>query len=129
MDMKFLDFEQPIAELEAKIDELRYVSDEPGVDINDEVNRLKSKCQSLTRSIFSDLTDWQIAQLARHPQRPYALDYVELRDTLDNVPHLFRTLIQPGGRMWFDRCEPAARPIDTERPDTAIEILRSGTFS
>lgn len=77
MDMKFLAFEQPIAELEAKIDELRYVSDEPGVDINDEVERLKVKCQTLTRSIFADLTDWQIAQLARHPQRPYALDYIE----------------------------------------------------
>ena len=77
MDMKFLDFEQPIAELEAKIDELRYVSDEPGVDINEEVGRLREKCESLTRSIFSDLSDWQIAQLARHPQRPHALDYIE----------------------------------------------------
>ncbi|MFK8016884.1 MAG: acetyl-CoA carboxylase carboxyltransferase subunit alpha [Gammaproteobacteria bacterium] len=77
MDMKFLDFEQPIAELEAKIDQLKYVSDEPGVDINEEVDRLKSKCASETKAIFSDLSDWQIAQLARHPQRPHTSDYLE----------------------------------------------------
>lgn len=77
MDMKFLDFEQPIAELEAKIDELKFVSDEPGVDINEEVERLKNKCESLTKTIFSDLSDWQIAQLARHPLRPYTLDYIQ----------------------------------------------------
>ncbi|MDH3452267.1 MAG: acetyl-CoA carboxylase carboxyl transferase subunit alpha, partial [Gammaproteobacteria bacterium] len=72
----FLDFEQPIAELEAKIEELRFVGDDSEININDEVTRLQKKCASLTRSIFAKLTPWQIAQLARHPQRPYTLDYV-----------------------------------------------------
>jgi acetyl-CoA carboxylase carboxyl transferase subunit alpha len=77
MDLKFLDFEQPIAELEAKIDELRFVGDDSEVNISDEIGRLKAKSESLTRSIFSDLTAWQVAQLARHPLRPYTLDYIE----------------------------------------------------
>ncbi len=76
MDLKFLDFEQPIAELQAKIDELRYVGDDAEINISDEIARLKSKSESLTRSIFSSLTAWQIAQLARHPLRPYTLDYL-----------------------------------------------------
>jgi acetyl-CoA carboxylase carboxyl transferase subunit alpha len=76
MDLKFLDFEQPIAELEAKIDELRFVGDDSEVNISEEIDRLKVKSESLTRSIFSDLTPWQIAQLARHPLRPYTLDYI-----------------------------------------------------
>ncbi len=78
MDLNFLDFEQPIAELEAKIDELRFVGDDSEVNINEEVARLKSKSDSLTRSIFSKLSAWQIAQVARHPGRPYTLDYLEL---------------------------------------------------
>ncbi len=77
MNMNFLDFEQPIAELEAKIDELRYVGDDSVVNLNEEIARLKSKSDSLTRSIFSNLNAWQIAQLARHPARPYTLDYIE----------------------------------------------------
>ena len=77
MDLKFLDFEQPIAELEAKIDELRFVGDDSEVNINDEIGRLKAKSKSLTKSIFSDLSAWQVAQLARHPHRPYTLDYIE----------------------------------------------------
>ncbi len=76
MDLKFLDFEQPIAELEAKIDELRYVGDDSEINISDEITRLKSKSEALTRSIFSSLTAWQVAQLARHPMRPYTLDYL-----------------------------------------------------
>jgi len=76
MDLKFLDFEQPIAELEAKIDELRFVGDDSEVNISDEIARLKAKSESLTRSIFSDLTAWQVAQVARHPLRPYTLDYI-----------------------------------------------------
>lgn len=76
MDLKFLDFEQPIAELEAKIDELRYVGDDAEVNVNDEVARLKAKSESLTRSIFSKLTAWQVAQVARHPMRPYTADYL-----------------------------------------------------
>lgn len=76
MDLKFLDFEQPIAELEAKIDELRYVGDDSEINISDEIARLKSKSEALTRNIFSSLTAWQVAQIARHPLRPYTLDYL-----------------------------------------------------
>jgi len=78
MDLKFLDFEQPIAELEAKIDELRFVGDDSEINISDEIARLKSKSESLTRSIFASLTAWQIAQIARHPLRPYTLDYLAI---------------------------------------------------
>src|SRR5882672_1015507 len=77
MDLKFLDFEQPIAELEARIDALKFVGEDSELNISEEIERLKNKSESLTRSIFSSLTAWQIAQLARHPQRPYTLDYVE----------------------------------------------------
>lgn len=77
MDLNFLDFEQPIAELEAKIDELRFVGDDSKLNISEEIERLKSKSEALTRRIFSNLTPWQVAQLARHPQRPYTLDYIE----------------------------------------------------
>jgi acetyl-CoA carboxylase carboxyl transferase subunit alpha len=77
MDMNFLDFEQPIAELEAKIDELRFVGDDSKLNISEEIDRLKNKSESLTRSIFSNLSPWQVAQLARHPQRPYTLDYTD----------------------------------------------------
>jgi len=76
MNMNFLEFEQPIAELEAKIDELRYIGDDADVNINDEVSKLEAKSKALTQSIFSSLTAWQISQLARHPQRPYTLDYL-----------------------------------------------------
>ena len=77
MNLNFLEFEQPIAELEAKIDELHYVSDDADVNINDEVKKLKEKSGILTKAIFSSLTPWQISQLARHPQRPYAMDYIQ----------------------------------------------------
>jgi acetyl-CoA carboxylase carboxyl transferase subunit alpha len=78
MDLKFLDFEQPIAELEAKIDELRFVADDSEININDEIRKLKGKRDTLTKSIFSKLSAWQIAQVARHPMRPYTADYLEL---------------------------------------------------
>jgi acetyl-CoA carboxylase carboxyl transferase subunit alpha len=74
--MNFLDFEQPIAELEAKIDELKFVSSDAEVNIGEEIARLRAKSRTLTTSIFSNLSQWQIAQLARHPQRPYTLDYI-----------------------------------------------------
>ncbi|MCP3866631.1 MAG: acetyl-CoA carboxylase carboxyltransferase subunit alpha [Gammaproteobacteria bacterium] len=77
MDLNFLEFEQPIAELEAKIEELRMVGDDNEINIQDEISRLQSKCQALMESIFSDLKPWQVAQLARHPQRPYMLDYIQ----------------------------------------------------
>src|ERR1700741_719335 len=76
MKTTFLDFEQPIAELEAKIEELRFVQDDSAVDISDEIDRLQKKSQSLIKDIYSNLTPWQVAQLARHPARPYTLDYV-----------------------------------------------------
>ena len=78
MAVNFLDFEQPIAELEAKIEELGHVTSEGEVNIQDEMNRLRAKSRQLTTSIFSQLTPWQVTQLARHPQRPYTLDYISL---------------------------------------------------
>jgi acetyl-CoA carboxylase carboxyl transferase subunit alpha len=78
INLNFLDFEQPIAELEAKIEELRLVGDDNEINIQDEITRLENKSRSLTESIFTNLKPWQIAQLARHPQRPYLLDYVRL---------------------------------------------------
>jgi len=78
MDLKFLEFEQPIAELEAKIEELRFVGDDSEININEEVARLKNKSEALTKSIFAKLSAWQIAQVARHPMRPYTQDYVDL---------------------------------------------------
>jgi acetyl-CoA carboxylase carboxyl transferase subunit alpha len=76
MAVSFLDFEQPIAELEAKIEELGHLTREKSVNVEEEIGRLRAKSQQLTRSIFANLTPWQITQLARHPQRPYALDYI-----------------------------------------------------
>jgi acetyl-CoA carboxylase carboxyl transferase subunit alpha len=78
MDLNFLEFEQPIAELEAKIEELRFVGDDSEININEEVARLKGKSESLTKSIFAKLSAWQIAQVARHPMRPYTQDYIDL---------------------------------------------------
>ncbi|HZD51705.1 MAG TPA: acetyl-CoA carboxylase carboxyltransferase subunit alpha [Woeseiaceae bacterium] len=78
MDLKFLDFEQPIAELEAKIAELRMVGDDSEINLNEEIGKLKGKLEGLTKSIFSKLSAWQVAQVARHPMRPYTLDYLEI---------------------------------------------------
>ena len=78
MDLKFLDFEQPIAELEAKITELRNVQFDNNINISDALRQLEDRSTALTESIFSDLTDWQISQVSRHPARPYTLDYVDL---------------------------------------------------
>jgi len=78
MNPNYLDFEQPIADLEAKINELKHVGeDNESINLSDEVSRLREKSHSLTRSIFSDLSAWQVSQLARHPQRPYTLDYIK----------------------------------------------------
>src|SRR5258706_4958319 len=76
MKTTFLDFEQPIAELEAKIEELRFVQDDSAVDISEEIERLQKKSETLTRDLYAKLSPWQIAAVARHPQRPYTLDYV-----------------------------------------------------
>jgi acetyl-CoA carboxylase carboxyl transferase subunit alpha len=76
MDLNFLDFEQPVAELEAKIDELRHIGDDNEINIAEEIEHLEGKSRALTEQIFSALTPWQISQLSRHPLRPYFLDYV-----------------------------------------------------
>jgi acetyl-CoA carboxylase carboxyl transferase subunit alpha len=95
MDLNFLDFEQPVAELEAKIDELKYLGDDNAeINIVEEIARLRAKSQTLTKSLFANLTPWQVAQLARHPQRPYTLDY---------IPHLFTDFDElHGDRMYAD---------------------------
>ncbi|MFA7242351.1 MAG: acetyl-CoA carboxylase carboxyltransferase subunit alpha [Sulfuricellaceae bacterium] len=77
MKTAFLDFEQPIAELEAKIEELRYVQDDSALDISEEIARLQKKSQVLTKDIYAKLSSWQISQVARHHQRPYTLDYLQ----------------------------------------------------
>ncbi|GAA5525670.1 acetyl-coenzyme A carboxylase carboxyl transferase subunit alpha [Microbulbifer aestuariivivens] len=77
MNFNFLEFEQPIAELESKIKELQHVGDDNELNIADEVARLREKSRTLTESIYSDLTPWQVVQVARHPQRPYSKDYIE----------------------------------------------------
>ena len=94
MDLKFLDFEQPIAELEAKIEELRFVGNDSEVNINEEVARLRNKSEALTKSIFAKLSAWQVAQVARHPMRPYTLDY--LADIAPDFQELH------GDRMYAD---------------------------
>lgn len=78
MKISFLEFEQPIAELEGKIEQLRFVQDDSAVDISEEISRLDAKSHSLTKEIYAKLTPWQCALVARHPQRPYTLDYLEL---------------------------------------------------
>jgi len=77
MNLNFLDFEQPIAELEAKIEELRYLGNDTEINISEEIGRLQEKSRTLTETIFAKLSSWQVSQLARHPQRPYTLDYIE----------------------------------------------------
>jgi acetyl-CoA carboxylase carboxyl transferase subunit alpha len=94
MTMQFLEFEQPIAELEAKIEELKFLGDDSDINIAEEVKRLQAKSRALTTSIFASLTPWQVAQLARHPQRPYTLDY---------IPLLFTDFLElHGDRMYAD---------------------------
>jgi len=92
MNPDFLDFEQPIAELEAKIQDLRFVSDDAEVNIQEEIQRLEEKCLALTENIFSKLKPWQISQLSRHPRRPYTLDY---------VPQIFTEFVELRGDRAF----------------------------
>ena len=94
MPLQFLDFEQPIAELEAKIEELRFLGDDSELNIAEEIEKLRAKSRTLTTSIFGSLTPWQITQLARHPQRPYTLDYIPLLFTEFQELH--------GDRMYAD---------------------------
>lgn len=76
MNLKYLDFEQPIAELEQKIEELRFVADGSEVNLHEEISRLEKKSEAMTEQLFSSLTPWQVTKVARHPQRPYSLDYI-----------------------------------------------------
>lgn len=86
MNNDYLDFEQPLAELEAKISELRNVSDDNALNIDDEIHRLEEKLKNKTQQIFANLSDWQISQLARHPKRPYTEDYINLlMDSFDEL--------------------------------------------
>jgi acetyl-CoA carboxylase carboxyl transferase subunit alpha len=91
MKVTFLDFEQSVAELESKIEQLRYVQDDSALDISEEIGRLQKKSQILTKDIYAKLTPWQISQVSRHPQRPYTLDYIQ---------HLFTDFEELHG----DRC-------------------------
>lgn len=94
MALNFLDFEQPIADLEAKIEELRFLGDDSEIDINEEIGRLKVRSRDLTESIFSNLSAVQISKLARHPKRPYTLDYIE---------HIFTDFVElHGDRQYAD---------------------------
>jgi len=77
MKVTFLDFEHSVADLENKIEQLRYVQDDSALDISEEIGRLQKKSQTLTKDIYAKLTPWQISQVSRHPQRPYTLDYIQ----------------------------------------------------
>ena len=138
----FLEFEQPIAELETKIDELRYVQSESAVDISDEIDRLTKKGQQLTKDIYSSLSAWQMTQIARHPQRPYTLDYVaeiftefqelhgdrHFADDLSIVGGLARFNGQAcmvfGHQKGRDTKERAARNFGMARPEGYRKALR-----
>src|SRR5258707_15418036 len=96
MAVAFLDFEQPIAELEAKIEELRHVTSDTEVNIQEEISRLQAKSRQLTMIIFANLTPWQITQLARHPHRPYTLDYVDAISSEFNELHVDRRYADVG---------------------------------
>ena len=94
MAMQFLDFEQPIAELEAKIEELKFLGEDAEINVEEEVGRLQARSRALTTSIFAGLKPWQVAQLARHPGRPYTLDY---------IPMVFTDFMElHGDRMYAD---------------------------
>src|SRR4030095_2712719 len=138
----FLEFEQPIAELEAKIDELRFVQDDSAVDISEEIERLQKKSQGLLKDIYAKLTPWQVSQIARHPQRPYTLDYVadlltdfhELHgdrafaDDLSIVGGVARFNAQPvmgvGHQKGRDTKERAMRNFGMSKPEGYRKALR-----
>jgi acetyl-CoA carboxylase carboxyl transferase subunit alpha len=138
----FLEFEQPIAELESKIEELRYVQTESAVDISEEIERLDKKSLQLTKDIYTQLTPWQVTQIARHPQRPYTLDYVNevftdfqelhgdrsFADDLSIVGGLARFNGQAcmvlGHQKGRDTKERAARNFGMSRPEGYRKALR-----
>lgn len=139
----FLDFEQPIAELEAKIEELRYVQNESAVDISDEIERLSQKSLQLTKDIYAKLTPWQVTKIARHSDRPYTLDYVRaifthwtelhgdrhFADDLSIVTGLARFNGQPcvvvGHQKGRDTKERALRNFGMTKPEGYRKALRA----
>ena len=128
MKTTFLEFEQPIAELETKIDELRYVQDDSAADISDEIQRLTKRSQSLTKDIYGKLTPWQVSQVARHPQRPFTLDYIQALFTHFEELHGDRTFADDpsivGGLARFAG-EPCMIIGHQKGRDTKEKILRN----
>ena len=128
MKTTFLDFEQPIAELENRIEELRFVQDDSAVDISEEIQRLGKRSQALTKEIYGKLTPWQVAQVARHPQRPYTLDYVGMLFTHFEELHGDRTFGDDAsivtGLARFNG-EPCAVIGHQKGRDTKDKILRN----
>jgi len=128
MKTTFLDFEQPIAELEQRIEELRFVQDDSAVDISEEIARLTKKSQSLTKEIYAKLNPWQVAQVARHPQRPYTLDYVSMLFTHFEELHGDRAFADDasivGGPARFNG-EPCMVIGHQKGRDTKEKILRN----
>jgi acetyl-CoA carboxylase carboxyl transferase subunit alpha len=140
--LSYLDFEQPIADLENKIDELRFVQDDSAVDISEEIVRLEGKAQDLIREIYSKLSPWQVSQLARHPQRPYSMDYINgiftdfhelhgdrnFADDLSVVGGLARFNDQPvmviGQQKGRDTKERALRNFGMPKPEGYRKALR-----
>ena len=138
----YLDFEQPIAELESKIDELRFVQDDSAVDISEEIERLQKKTDSLLKDLYARLSPWQVSQLARHPQRPYTMDYVtdlftdfhelhgdrSFSDDLSIVGGMARFNGQPvmvlGHQKGRDTKERAARNFGMTKPEGYRKALR-----
>ena len=128
MKTTFLEFEQPIAELETKIEELRYVQDDAAADISEEIQRLTKRSQSLTKDIYGKLTPWQVALVARHPQRPYTLDYIQTLFTHFEELHGDRTYADDpsivGGLARFAN-EPCMVIGHQKGRDTKEKILRN----
>ena len=128
MKTTFLEFEQPIAELEQRIEELRFVQDDSAVDISEEIQRLAKKSQTLTKEIYAKLTPWQVAQVARHPQRPYTLDYVGMLFTGYEELHGDRSFAEDasivGGLARFDGL-PCMVIGHQKGRDTKEKILRN----
>src|SRR5712675_1889156 len=128
MKTTFLDFEQPVAELENRIEELRFVQDDSAVDISEEIQRLTKRSQTLTKEIYGKLSPWQVAQVARHPQRPYTLDYVGMLFTHFEELHGDRTFGDDpavvAGLARFNG-EPCALIGHQKGRDTKEKILRN----
>src|SRR6266481_3991699 len=129
MKTTFLEFEQPIAELEQRIEELRYVADDSAVDISEEIQRLTKRSQTLTKDIYGKLTPWQVAQVARHAQRPYTLDYVQMLFTHFEELHGDRAFADDasivGGLARFGNAPCAYPGIDAEERGQSEAIGRN----